>query len=459
MDLLTIAFYLSVLTYYLGVLFYMLPIPLYGVKKWAPQLMIDGIFSAILVFSYSVLLWIIDYMGALLGADWSMYNSWLGSETASLISLLAALKAIGIGLSSIGLQFLASGLISPLISTLTYILLFILTFTTLVYVLRILSPTLIALGILLHSLPFRLSRNSGSMLIAVTIVFSIGTPLLPQFINLLSTPTILNPVYSYGFNEAVINILDRTGHPISYPLIDIIDLNETAILARYMGDSGGIVNASTIDTGVPSSRFYMNTSIAGYQYIEEINPQNYTYNGNILNITVKLPDPIQLRPLRLVIVFDASINITYRSTDTIWLTTYSYTQQRIIVIGLESDTILTIIDGEYRAPSRTYYYTWGGVEFEAYEYWLENGIHTLNITIIGDKNSEPEFETIRYVADTLGLNPNMPQGYVEPVVFYMYRLLIAPLIYVSILLTTSISLSKLLGGSSNRIAKLVVTGV
>ncbi len=462
MDLLVIAFYSSVLTYYLGVLFYMLPIPIYGLKKWAPQLMIDGLFSAVLVFSYNVLLWIIDYFGGLLGADWEVYNSWVSSEVSALVSLMVALKAIGIGLSSIGLQFLASGLISPLISTLTYVLLFILTFTTLSYVLKILSPTLMALGILLHSLPFRLSRSSGAMILAVVIVFSIGTPLMPKFIDMLSTPQILRPITTHGFLQAVIYVKDSTGKPLSYALTEIYDTSRNnTLLARYLADGLGVVNASTIDTGIPSTSFTLNISIAGYQFYKVIDPKEYPYinNTSVVNITIRAPNIIQLKPLREVIVFNASYSIGSRSSDSLQLYINATSSTALIAVGLEEDTLLVSINYEYRSPDTVYHYTWGELGFKAYMYHLDPGLNTVSITVINDNTPIPSFTVIKYVRDTLGLNPDSPNTYIQPVIFYVYRLLVAPLVYVSILFSTSIALSKLLGGVSSRIARRMWRGV
>lgn len=158
----------------------MLPIPFYGLKKWAPQLMIDSIFSAILIFSYATILYIIRYISRIIGTDWNAFYLWSAKEIGAIAGTMASLRLIGSALVSMNLKFVSSSIISPLISSLTYLLIFFITLTTLLTALRIYAPTLIAIGLLLHSIPFRLSRSAEAMIISTVIVFSIAAPLMPR---------------------------------------------------------------------------------------------------------------------------------------------------------------------------------------------------------------------------------------------------------------------------------------
>ncbi len=459
MELLTIAFYLSVLTYYLGVLFYMLPIPFYGVKKWAPQLMIDGVFSAILVFSYQFLVWLIDYLGSILGADWNYYNNWLAGEIGSLISLMLTLKAIGISLSSIGLQFLANGLVSPLLSSLTYILLFIMVYTSIASILTILAPTLIALGILLHSIPFRLTRSSGATIIAIVIIFSTAAPLMPQFIETFTTSLVGPGYYKYGLARALLNIRDARGAPVSYAVFEARG-NGGELLARYLSDENGVFNASTIETGIPGTEFIVNITIAGYYYVAPIDPENYSsMPRGVYNITLILPTLIQIQPLRLTAVFNTNYTVTGGGENYIVFET-SGGSPEIVVITLPGDEVSVWIDYSQPPPDNTIQYEWDGVMFKAYIYHPGIGTHEVEVVVSPSGEApKPRVKIIQYVADTLRLGLNNPAGYIEPVVYYMYSLFIAPLVYVSILVSTSLALAKLLGGSTTKIAQVVVTGI
>lgn len=438
----------------------MLPIPFYGVKKWAPQLMVDGIFSAILVFSYNILRWIIDYMGGVLGVDWDEYYTWFTSEVNIVITTIIMLKMLGIGLSSIGLGFFANSLLSPLISSLTYLLIFLITVTTLVSAITMLSNHLLALGILLHALPFRLTRSSGATLLALVIVFSIGTPLMPQFINTITPSTGMTEKIGYGYLLSNIIVYDAIGQAVPYYLYEIYSLNNT-LLARYLADENGVVNASSILKGIPSSKHYAHISLAGYEYWKIIDPSNYV---NITasfhtNITINLNELYVLRPLRLVIVFNASLIVMHHSNTELHGVLNVEDMARIIVVGLDSDNIWVYINGSYWEPINTYYYGWGGVDFKAHEYMLSANKYIMHVFVFGDSVKKPYFEEKYYARDTLNLSVEEPVSIVYPISILIYRLFIAPIIYLSILFSTTLALARLLGGSSSKIMRVMVSGI
>ncbi len=459
MDLLVLAFYLSVLTYYIGVLIYMLPIPFYGVKKWAPQLMVDGVFSATLVFSYNILKWLIDYMGGVIGVDWNHYYAWLAAEINIVLGSIITLKMIGVGLSSVGLNFLANSLISPLISSLTYLLIFLLTVTTLVSVVVTLSDSLLALGIVLHALPFRLTRSSGATLIALVVVFSIGTPLMPQFIDSISMNTGIANKLGYGYLLANIIVYDSTGKPIPYYLYEIYSLNKT-LLARYLANENGVVNASTIDRGIPSTKHYVCVKLAGYEYWDVVDPSKYGGSSKpYVNASFNIKELFVLRPLRFAVLFNGNLTIKYRSDKELLGIIEANDATQVIVVGLRSDTIELFVDGYLLQPSNTYYYEWGLIDFKAYNYTIVPGKHNIYVVVYGNDSMEPVFDEVYYAKDTLGITVAEPSSLIYPVALLIYRLFIAPIIYLSILFSATLALSRLLGGSSPKIVKVLVSGI
>jgi len=460
MVFLVLAFYLSVLTYYLGVLLYMLPIPLYSVKKWAPQLMVDGVLSAILVFSYSIIKWIIDYMGRLLGVDWSLYYAWLTSEIGLVTSFIIALKMIGTALSSVGLNFLANSLISPLVNTLTYLLIFLISTSIMVSVIVTLSDTLLASGVLLHSIPFRLTRASGSTLIALVIVFSIGTPLMPLFIYMLSSNPGIIGYTGYGFALANIYVYDTCNTTIPLYLYEIYDFNNT-LLARYLADVNGLVNASSIEKGIPATNHIGCFKLAGYTNCKVIDSSNYALNrGGVVNVSFRINNLISLRPLRFITIFKSNgFNVTSKSSTQAYIRVNASQSTYMVVVGLLSDTIVVYVNGYLRNPSRSIEYDWGGVGFKAYNYTLNNGLNNIYVNIEGSGSATPEFEEVYYARDFLGLSIEQPSSIIYPVALFVFKLFIAPVIYYSILLTATFSLARLLGGSHPRIVRVMVGGL
>lgn len=460
MDFLVIAFYLSLLTYYIGVLIYMLPLPFYGIKKWAPQLMSDSIFSAFLIFSYSFIQWLIKYLGGVLGADWDAYYSWVLNETNVLVSLIVTFKIIGAGLSMVGLQFIASSLISPLISSLVYVLLFILTFTALVTALKILAPSLLALGILLYSIPFRITRSSGAMLISLVIVFSIATPLLPQFIDTVTTSPVLKGVVSeYGLYLANITVYDSSGTPVPYFLYNIY-VNHT-LVARYLADENGVIDASDIEKGVPYTNHTAVVVLAGYSYRTRIDPSKHPkVNESYGLIEITLPNLFLIKPLRFTAVFGYSdLQVVEKGDSYIVFKVTVPSNATVVVVGLNTDALQVLLDSYVINPFESDEYVWGGVNFRANQYHIPPGQHLVIVIISGEGELKPEFDEIYYARDTLGLSIDNPLSLVIPVTTMIYQLLLGPVIYVSILFSASIGLARILGGTSSRIARVVVMGI
>ena len=458
-DLLVLAFYLSVLTYYLGVLIYMLPIPIYGVKRWAPQLMVDGIFSAILVFSYSTIQWVVKYVSGLIGADWSEYYNWFLGEVNIVIGSIAALKVIGVGLSSMGLSFLANSLISPLVSSLTYLLMFLATATLFVTIITSISSTLLAIGILLHALPFRIARASGATLIAIVIVFSIGTPLLPQFVNSIAPQSPQKGLTSYNYLLADIYVYDATGDPVSYYLYEVYSFDNT-LLARYLADLNGVIRASLVDKGLPCSRYKAVIDLAGYKYETIVDPPECTYSIRSTNISHILDNLIVIKPLRFIAVFNyKSLEIYRKEEYNISLAINAVEKIVLLVVSLSKDSINVSINGTLIEPSEKTTYSWGGLSFSAYIYPIEYGYHRVEVRFdLGVYDSvEPSFSEIYYARDTLGLTIEEPLSLIYPVSSLIFRLFIAPVIYFSIMFSASLALSRMLGGSSAKIARLLVS--
>ncbi|MEM4061377.1 MAG: hypothetical protein QXY11_00790, partial [Desulfurococcaceae archaeon] len=119
MDLLNLAFYLSVLSYCLGLLLKALPLPFISIKKLGRSLVADGLFSATLVFSYNLIFRLMEYLGRVLGSDWIAFGYWLTDRISMITNLLAVLKALGIALDKLGFRFITSVILAPITNLVT----------------------------------------------------------------------------------------------------------------------------------------------------------------------------------------------------------------------------------------------------------------------------------------------------------------------------------------------------
>jgi len=207
---LILAFYLAGLTYFLGVIFYALPIPVEGVKQWAPKLIKDSIYVLVWISIYQYVIDIARGVLYLTGYSWTGYFIFLTGWTALesfLYTLLVIIKVAPQIIISILTSIFAPAQAPSILSKVTSIFNFfygggllnteinnmqIILFS--LYSIMILSDLIfyglywfITFGIFLMSLPFRIGRHVGATIIASTLVFYVGLPPMQYFINQVLT--------------------------------------------------------------------------------------------------------------------------------------------------------------------------------------------------------------------------------------------------------------------------------
>ncbi len=462
-EFLLTAFYLSVLSYYLGTLFYMIPLPFYSIKKWAPTLMVDGVFSATLVFTYTIILALIDYIGGVLGSNWTSFYLWIGFKTGIVATLLTILRIIGMTLSMSGLQFLANSIISSLISILTYVILSLLIITVVAMIITSYGARLLALGILLHAVPFRLTRASGAMMISIVIVFSIGLPLMPAFVEYVSAPLIVPGlvVTDYGLAYVVVNITDTVGNSIPYTLFEAYRLDNNRLLARYIGSREGYIDTCDPDKGLPSSRSYgVVVEVGGARLVDTVNPvEDYKQlNNTVYRLDLRYNKLLSIGVTRFIYLNNSILKSLTISQNHYTLELDVDQETAIYIVVQTSDTVTVYIDGYGRSPDRTDYYTWYGVELYSHTYTLDTGSHVVDLYIVYGDTETPEIDEVYYLRDVANITLTRPITLINPIAYLIFNLLIAPLAYIAILFSTSYALARLLGGTRPSILYAVTMG-
>ncbi|GEM_PF-774793 len=461
-EFLVTAFYLSALSYYIGTLLYMLPVPFYGVKKWAPTLMVDGIFSAILVFAYTILLALIDYLGGLVGSDWSSFYTWLGIKTGIVVTLMSILRILAASIPASNAKIVIDSLLSPMISALTYVAMTLLTITLISIVITSYGARLLALGILLHSVPFRLTRSSGAMMISIVMVFSIGLPIMPAYVELISAP-IASPdllVIDYGVAFVEVHVHDSLGNPLSYPVLKAYTLDNKS-LAKYLGGVDGVVDTIDPGKGLPGSREYvLDIDIAGIHLTKTVDPvdEYVELNSTFYRLDIVFNKTIQLEPLRLLYLGDTAIQ-NYTGSDGYYEIIVDCPSYSIFYIILcRDDGAYVYVDGVEKEPLETTYYTWYGVEMKSYKYQLEPGQHMVSIELSYNGILEPSVNEYYYLRDAVNISVLEPLTIINPIVYLVFNLFIAPLSYIAILVSSSYALARILGGSSPRLFRALAIG-
>jgi hypothetical protein len=232
-----LAVMLSSLTYYLGSLFYALPIPIFGIKRWAPRLIQDGIYTTILATVWLLLLAVTQYFMGLLGVSWSSFYAWSNQVINTEFAIQLEIQALYGIVSSVGGPA-APVLLSPLSVFSSIIYIAITTFESIISISTIVYnnvAVLVALGVMLMAIPFRIGRVIGASLLASSLVFVTGIPYMPVFVNY--TVGSISSIDLQATNSSQLGQVENELALVVIPsLIDVVVIGPLI----YMGILGGL---------------------------------------------------------------------------------------------------------------------------------------------------------------------------------------------------------------------------
>ena len=459
--ILTIAFYLSVLTYYIGVLILALPIPWYGIKKWGPILIVDGIKSAILVFSFNIIILSVAYISEVIGINWYNFNAWIVGKISELVLLYTFLFSLQTVASKV-ISGITGIFTSPLLSLITYSIILLETFLIVGAVVYSYCSKFIAIGILLHNIPFRISRAAGSTLIAFAIIYFIGLPLLPTFIETITTPTItpkidLNTLKT-GVAYGTIYLKDIIGKPIPYAILKITMPNDKSkILALYISNSEGIINALSLERGLPADEEYL----VEVEYLGRIIPvtpnpinpkQHYKHQNETpyIKLVLKAIDTIVYRYISFS--FEEGTIINYIKTNaTLMKLIIKCNNKKYIELRIPDEIeLVKIYDNNTEiVPIRKEILEWYGVTYTYYKVEVEEGVHNLefhfNFNNFTPDKVKPNASEVPYLSNIIG-EDNIIEAIHRLIALFFFTYFIAPLSYFFILISVTYGLASFIGG-------------
>ena len=459
--ILTIAFYLSVLTYYIGVLILALPIPWYGIKKWGPILIVDGIKSAILVFSFNIIILSVAYISEVIGINWYNFNAWIVGKISELVLLYTFLFSLQTIASKV-ISGITGIFTSPLLSLITYSIILLETFLIIGAIIYSYCSKFIAIGILLHNIPFRVSRAAGSTLIAFAIIYFIGLPLLPTFIETITTPTItpridINTLKS-GIAYGTIYLKDIIGKPIPYTILKIIKLDDKSkILALYISNSEGVINALSLERGLPADEEYL----VEVEYLGRIIPvtpnpvdpkQHYVHQNDspYIKLTLKAIDTIVYRYISLSFEEGTVINYIKTNTTSIKLTIKCSSEKYIELRVPDKIELTKIYDNNTEiAPAHKEVLEWYGVTYTYYKVEIKEGMHNIgfhfNFNNFIPEKVKPNISEVPYLSNIIG-EDNIIEALHRLIALFFFTYFIAPLSYFFILISVTYGLASFIGG-------------
>lgn len=453
MHLLIIAFYLSILTFYLGTLIYALPIPIASLKKWGPRLINDAFFITILTLCIEIIIGFANYLRQVLGGDWNsylnlakgliMFRSGMIIITSSITGVLSKIIPGILRIVSTGLNILTTSLYSLI----------------LLYFLGILVyygiGTLTSLGITLMAIPFRIARNAGAFILSFALVFYLALPLYPYFAALIASPL---PTPTHSFTIIYGNVHNSLGRRVANGYVGV------KVNGDYLGpvklEAGGrmailvprkyMTKPATIYLEASGHRFYTNISDAILenlclkQFIEyiceiDIEVKGLLYYGNGLAIhTHPLPEE-----MTNISIAHNTISFTLYSNKDIDLYLSVVEAYRIVKISIDNNA-LEDLDKHVK-----YSWTWYGVPGKTYVMPIARGYHEVSIVfeIESLENLEPKTDDI-YTANLFQLVDVSVSEVLDVIAYTAYLEIVSSILYLSLLLSITYGLSRLLGAKA-----------
>jgi len=474
-EFLIIAYSLAILTYYLGVLIYLLPIPVWSVKKWAPALIYDSFAVTILVLLFTSIIEATSYFGGILGVSWDFYFNWLVERIAVLGSFISLLISVSLAISQAGGRALVTSFLGPITSIATYTLIVMEFFFVLGLVFKEYFAKILAFGILLYAVPFRLARSAGASLIALSIVFTIALPLLPTFVNVMSVSESspltnmnisepLKPKEDLGVFFAKGIVKDITGEPIPYIKTEWF-LKENSIdpIATYYTDENGFYNAGRPFGGLPAkvNGFYvkfsylgisissMNVSINEFFYNPYLDPNADYVHDFTLNNVIYFG-----RTVLLILQSEVKNAEVNKQGNTYVLNIVLNGPQEAIIAYVPEVAKITKLKVNYSEIEFTNKsYIWNNVNVSTINFHLPKGSTVIEVSyvIVGEENIQlVDKGYFSDIDNTLNSSINV-QNLGEAIGKVFFQWIILPVTYLTILISITYSFAYTLGGRKLRL--------
>ncbi|WP_338599200.1 DNA import protein CedA [Sulfolobus tengchongensis] len=189
-EILYLAIVIDSLSYSLGAILYGSPIPVRAVKDMGYKMILNSLYVAVLSNIFGFIISLVNQLQTVLGVSWNVFYLDIGLLQVQMVTALNMAKIIYVVIATIlyysRISTILSSFITPIlqyISFLTDLLILLNFYMNLGAFIQTSYMLLIAIGVLLMSLPFQMGKGIGSLLIAFTIVFYIGFPLLPILIS------------------------------------------------------------------------------------------------------------------------------------------------------------------------------------------------------------------------------------------------------------------------------------
>lgn len=453
MYLLIVAYYLSILTFYIGTLIYALPIPLTGLKRWAPRLITDAFYVMALLFSLSSITALTNIIQGVLGGDWNFFLSYIKAAIAGRAYILVSLGLLRDLLAKTVFLSGIARLISMVINSIAASLYMLLIMYSLSVFVKYSFWTLLSLGLALMAIPFRISRGAGAFLIAFALVFNSALPLYLQFVKTLIFPASPN-IGEFIVYGSIVNMNDQV---ISQGFIGLEYNGEyIAPLPVYSGvyaipiDYKGNV---TVYFDVCGHMFYTNiTNVSIFNLCRSLGQGVTPF---LCNLNLKVLGLIDYR--RGVALhaapFPDHVNVTIFTEN--YIEVYFVSNQKfdlyISIVDAYNVKSLSLDSQTIEDVDRYIKYRWRWFDLfgKTYVISIPEGLHkvVINLEQSGYEKFEPSEGQI-YIAQSMIMNYGNLPGIFDELIRIIYADIIGAALYISLLTSISIGLARVIGGTA-----------
>jgi hypothetical protein len=449
MYIFLITYYLAILTFYLGVLIYSLPIPLSNLKRWAPRLIADAFYIMALLFSISSIARFSEAIQSLLGGSWEFFLSYMKASIFFRTQLLVFLGTINGIITQFKFLLGLTRLISMIIRVISASLYAFTIMYAIATFVRYSFWSLIALGLALMAIPFRIARNAGAFLIAFALVFNTALPLYIQFTKTL----ILSEDKEFDTPIIFGNIINMANKPLYTGYIGL----------EYPGGYIGPIPVYSSTYIVPAVKYLQENLTVYYDVCGHI------FYTNITSVSVmSLCKGVALCKVNMMVYglveyregialhakpFPKLVNVTIFTSNYIEIYTESDIEYELYVSIVDSYKIKSFrVNSEDIGDVNNFYkyrWYWYNLNGKTYATPVPPGKHRIEIELTKDSNSlvEPDESYIYEAQIKLVSQANAP-GLFDEVTRIMYIDIIGATFYVSLLLSISFALARLLGGAT-----------
>ncbi len=450
MNVLPLALNLAILTYFIGVLILALPIPYRQLKKWGIRLLSDAVTAAVLISAYNIVLGIGDFILNLLGYSWAGFMSWLTERTAILVTALMGLTYITSWIKSLGYSMI----LSPLGLASTYITLALSAVRMMYFIASFIwnfRSELLALGLLLYSLPLRIGKDVGAFFIAASLVMYVGFPLMPVFVNVFQgntpQPTISSPV------TLTCNIVDLGNGPIPHPILRLYKEGSEVPIGIIKGDAGGkVVLGDNLDVLPRNYTFRVEVLFMGYIFTPT--PSTIRSESGRTSYRLRLPNIIYQGGLAILLPSSLSVvHVKYLGNKLeVTLTKPSTGGGEIRIVKLANVQVASLSVNNASLQCSWNTWSWKGIQLS--ECVLSLSVSELNstrsifinISYTPREYPSPNIEERRIVCYESLVDIIMQ--YISIGIAYIYSFLFLPGVYLTALTTMASSLARVLGGGA-----------